>query len=191
MNYFLRPQVLLPVIIALPLIIISFFFDDSIIEFFQFLHNPLLDKLSYLVVESEFVFFVLIIMTALFMYEMRKTLWLIPLISTAIISFASSYLIKFIVMRPRPLGNLGILGFSDSSFPSSHAMIAFACAVILQREFHRISWFFYLFAIIISFARVYLAKHYLSDVLAGACFGYIIGHLLSYLSSKYIIGQNN
>lgn len=63
------------------------------------------------------------------------------------------------------------------SFPSEHATLAFAGAYILGREHKRLKWFYYLLAILISFSRIYLGKHYPSDVIAGAVIGLIIGFI--------------
>ena len=186
MNYFLKPRFIIPVILAVPAAIISYFFDAVILDFFAFFHNPLFDKMANWMAESEFVIFVLIIMAGLLMIEMKKTKWLMPLFSTLIISFSTSYLFKLIFSRRRPYGIEGALGVADYSLPSSHATVAFAVAALLTQEFPRVAWFFYLFAIGTSLSRVYLEKHYLSDVIAGAILGYIIGNIILYIVNRYI-----
>jgi undecaprenyl-diphosphatase len=41
------------------------------------------------------------------------------------------------------------------------------------------------FAILVAFSRVYFGVHYLSDVIAGAFIGYLIGYLAMNLEEKY------
>jgi len=69
-------------------------------------------------------------------------------------------------------------------------MIAFAMAYLLSKlgKFKGVKkWGLYLLAILISFSRIYLGKHYPSDVLAGIVLGILIGILsLKFASSKEI-----
>jgi membrane-associated phospholipid phosphatase len=60
---------------------------------------------------------------------------------------------------------------SNAAFPSSHAANAFALAVVLARRMRRGAWAFLLIAAVIAFSRLYLDRHWLSDVLAGAVIG--------------------
>ncbi|HTM57612.1 MAG TPA: phosphatase PAP2 family protein [Candidatus Udaeobacter sp.] len=75
---------------------------------------------------------------------------------------------KRIAGRTRPDGEQKR---SNSSFPSSHAANAFALAVILSRRWWRAAPLFFLLAALVAFARVYLNRHYPSDVVAGAALG--------------------
>lgn len=60
---------------------------------------------------------------------------------------------------------------SNSSFPSSHAANAFALAWVLSRRYRRFAPAFMVFAALVAFSRVYLNRHYVSDVVAGAAIG--------------------
>lgn len=89
-------------------------------------------------------------------------------------------ILKNIIVRPRP--QFGIADavlpydFSHSfSFPSGHATIVFATAFILGRGNKKLKWVYYLLAFLIAFSRIYLGKHYPTDVLAGAVIGLLIG----------------
>ena len=91
----------------------------------------------------------------------------------AIIGSASlMYLVKNIVQRIRPEHFL--IEVSGYSFPSGHATLSTAMAFSIYLIFKdKIKWKKSLllvsitFAFLISFSRVYLSVHYLSDVLAG------------------------
>src|SRR3989338_3992138 len=62
------------------------------------------------------------------------------------------------------------------SFPSGHATIAFASAIILTRQRKKLKWFFYTLAFLTAVSRIYLGRHYPSDVLVGAISGLFIGN---------------
>lgn len=60
---------------------------------------------------------------------------------------------------------------SNSSFPSSHAANAFALAFVLARRYRRAAAGFLALAAAVAFSRMYLNRHYVSDVVAGALIG--------------------
>jgi len=82
------------------------------------------------------------------------------------------FIIKFLVQRHRP--QLHIIEVSGYSFPSGHATIstalAFSLYLILSKRVKYKKILFSLciiYPLVISFSRVYLNVHYLSDVVAG------------------------
>lgn len=75
---------------------------------------------------------------------------------------------KRAVNRTRPDGERKR---SNSSFPSSHAANAFTLAWVLSARWRRGWPAFLALAVLVSFSRMYLNRHYLSDVLAGALLG--------------------
>jgi undecaprenyl-diphosphatase len=86
--------------------------------------------------------------------------------------------IKEIVQRIRP-GDVVVGGYlvpHSFSFPSGHTQTAFAIATVLSaflpRRYNIIT---YLLAAAVGISRIYLGVHYLTDVLAGAATGAIIG----------------
>lgn len=76
--------------------------------------------------------------------------------------------LKWTVGRTRPDGDSRR---RNSSFPSSHSANAWAAATVLTRRWRRAWPAFALLAALVSFSRMYLDRHYLSDVLAGALLG--------------------
>ena len=76
--------------------------------------------------------------------------------------------LKWCVGRTRPDGDSRR---RNSSFPSSHSANAWAVATVLTRRWRRGWPAFALLAALVSFSRMYLDRHYLSDVFAGALLG--------------------
>lgn len=69
----------------------------------------------------------------------------------------------------------------NSSFPSGHTAMAFATAAVFTRESDNNPWVgvpAYLVAGGVGFSRMYVEKHWLSDVIFGAALGHSIGMLV-------------
>jgi membrane-associated phospholipid phosphatase len=80
--------------------------------------------------------------------------------------------VKLATHRGRPNGQ------DHMSFPSGHAMSAFALAAVMSREYHDkplVVFGSYGFATAVSLARVGGLNHFPSDVLVGAVLGELIG----------------
>lgn len=75
---------------------------------------------------------------------------------------------KRLIGRPRPDGDRKR---SNSSFPSSHAANAFTLAAVFARRWRRAAPVFWIGAAAIALSRVYLNRHFASDVLVGAAIG--------------------
>lgn len=67
---------------------------------------------------------------------------------------------------------------SNASFPSGHAMTAFATAVVIGALHPRLRWPVLAAAALVALSRVYLGVHFALDVLAGAALGTAIALLV-------------
>lgn len=76
-------------------------------------------------------------------------------------------------------GHRGIL---SNSFPSGHAIEAFAIATVFERRYrdHKwVPWIAYGVATLIGFSRVTLQSHFPSDVFIGSAIGYTVGRYVA------------
>ncbi|HSX12444.1 MAG TPA: phosphatase PAP2 family protein [Rhabdochlamydiaceae bacterium] len=79
-----------------------------------------------------------------------------------------------------------LFSFSDTdymSFPSGHAVTITAIMASLACFYPRLSSFFLLFALGISFCRIVVDAHYLSDLIGGMLLGLLVAHFV-YLSMR-------
>lgn len=117
----------------------------------------------------------------------RRKIYGILLLGGITASFYISSFLKHVIGRPRPftvVPGARAMAVEDSfSFPSTHAVMAFMAAFILARCFKKPVLFFAL-AALVAFSRVYIGVHFVSDVLAGAAIGALIGWLLVKVSKN-------
>lgn len=66
---------------------------------------------------------------------------------------------------------------SNASFPSSHAANAFALAWVVARRWPRATWGLFVSAALVAVSRIYLNRHFISDVMVGAALGMLFGWL--------------
>ena len=71
------------------------------------------------------------------------------------------------------------------AFPSAHATNMFAQAMLLTLVYPKRAVWFFIFASLIGYSRIYVGVHYPADVVAGAIFGMGIGASV-YLLYNYI-----
>lgn len=111
----------------------------------------------------------------------RRLVPLIALAATAsfFVASAVNFVLKDLVGRDRPPAAIGfdaLVGVPGSpSFPSGHAMTAFATAAAVAVLAPRMRWPVLALAALIGFSRVYLGVHFWLDVLVGAVLGVVIG----------------
>lgn len=82
--------------------------------------------------------------------------------------------LKAIFKRPRPDVIYRLVEAKGYSYPSGHAMISLAFALVFVYYLHELNknkniftWFIIILALIIGISRIYLGVHYITDVLSG------------------------
>lgn len=110
-----------------------------------------------------------------------------------LLTLASSYYLKDHIGTPRPLTWFNQGGIRDllivvpdvelasgnTSFPSGHTMAAFTLysllAGIVMEKQPRLGLLFAVLALLVGISRIFLAQHFLADVLGGATVGLLLG----------------
>lgn len=85
-----------------------------------------------------------------------------------------TYGMKRLIGRKRPLDDT----LGSPAMPSGHAALAFSTATILGCRYPKWRIPLYIGAGLVGFSRIYLGRHYTSDVLIGAGIGTTIGFLV-------------
>jgi membrane-associated phospholipid phosphatase len=137
--------------------------------------------------------FALCLIAATFFYYKKKQQGLALLYSFLISGFIVQ-LIKNLVDSPGPklffeAGQYlhfidGVTLANSSSFPSGHTATAFAIATVLvmMMKDKTMQLFILIAAVLVGYSRIYLAQHFLLDVMIGAFIGSASGILAVYLT---------
>ena len=166
--------------------------DHQLLLAINHAHTPTLDRLM-VFASDRYTWFPVYVVLILWLADIfRQRAWrLLPLLigAVALADSITSKLFKPYFARLRPChapGLLGRLHLPDGcggqfGFLSSHAANSFALAVFLLLvlpagpRFRALKITTFLWAGLLSYSRIYLAAHYLSDVLGGALIGVGLG----------------
>ncbi|MBE6994844.1 MAG: phosphatase PAP2 family protein [Ruminococcaceae bacterium] len=161
-----------------------------ILDWFQTLHNPVLDRLAVFlgaIAANGEVFILLTLL--LLLYKPTRKAGIVCATAILFDVLIVNVTIKPLVARIRPYDintAVTILGSAphDFSFPSGHTGIAFAFATgasVMGKKAHTLA---VAFAAIMALSRLYLYVHYPTDVLAGLIIGVCCGLLAVFLWKK-------
>ncbi|MCX7928787.1 MAG: phosphatase PAP2 family protein [Patescibacteria group bacterium] len=113
-----------------------------------------------------------------FFSKRRQHKVLVAIFFTILIAVFISQLIKsfFPYARPFELYNLSPITLTfpkDSSFPSTHAAVAFALAFSLNSYYKKYAFWFFICAMFVGIGRIVSNVHFLGDVAGGVLVGYL------------------
>ncbi|RJQ33066.1 phosphatase PAP2 family protein [Candidatus Parcubacteria bacterium] len=169
------------------------FIDSNVIDLISSIRHPFLDAFFFFFTYfGEWWVVLSILLIASLSFSIKgKVRYILALWPALLGAGASSFLLKFLTQRSRPVSM--IVQESSSSFPSAHAAIAIAFYGLIlylvwknikKKSMLPVLIFGDLFIILIGFSRLYLGAHYLSDVIAGYLLGAFWMYLPIYLYSK-------
>ncbi len=138
------------------------------------------------ITKRSYILFAIFAVPAFFK-DSKKSLFVIALCFIALaFGDASANILKHLFERQRPcqaLENVRLLvGCGGSfSFPSNHAVNAFAIAATFSHFFRKTAVPMFFIAVLVALSRIYVGVHYPSDVIAGAVGGGIIAGIVIFL----------
>jgi undecaprenyl-diphosphatase len=156
----------------------------------QGLQNVFFDFLMPLVTKMPYIFFGLVALPFVLKNQKKALLVLSLCLAGLAIGDGSANVLKHTFERLRPCQSLvGIDSYREGvrllvgcggsfSFPSNHAVNAFAIAAIFSHFFRRAALPMFFIAALVALSRVYVGVHYPSDVIAGAVWGGIIAGVI-------------
>lgn len=151
------------------------------------LANPVFDKFFVFITDVNHWYIAYIILLCICYIKGGRIGKIAALASLLLVAFSdqlSSFFIKHWVARIRPCNALSdaraLIDCSGSySFPSSHAVNNFAVFAFFSSIYPKLKWVLFVTAFLVSFSRIYVGRHYPSDVLGGAVIGASIGYVFS------------
>lgn len=137
--------------------------------------------------------YLLIIFLMIRRYKMRGVLMLLFIgITITLCDQTTSHLLKNLVQRLRPSHEPALAGLIYLSkagpgglygFVSSHAANCFGLATfiyfIFDNHFRPLKYWLIVWAVLVSYSRIYNGVHYPGDVLAGSIIGIAFGYLMA------------
>ena len=145
--------------------------------FFSLSANPAI-AWSSLFISNTLIYVFIVIAAILPIIIRRDFFYSLLTMGTVATSWVLVYIIKNIFMIPRPFITLNLTPLfleSGFSFPSSHATIISALSVVIWKINRKAGVIFFVFAVLVAISRMVIGVHYPIDVIAGLCFGVIIG----------------
>lgn len=142
---------------------------------------------------SPYSFLLLTIAATMFFWLYKKPYYLIQFFVTLGVGYLTVYIMKILIAKPRPIEAL--VQVNGYSFPSGHATIAtLFCALLIfaykdhiKNLYLRLVFILTLImlALLVSFSRVYLSVHYLSDVIIGIVLGLLISSMSVFIFENF------
>lgn len=151
--------------------------DQKLSNYFASKNNPLLEKTLGLFTNlgSGASWIPIYGLSLIFFYNDLAQL-IFTLILAEVIGLLTIIILRYITRRRRPVEYkpFFLTPWNRYSFSSHHALRSFLIAVIVGTDYPRLLPFLLFMAAIVAFTRLYLSKHYLSDVIVGALIGIVL-----------------
>lgn len=173
-------------------------------------HNSFFDPIMYWFSDKLIwvPMYLLIVFLIVWRYKTKGLLILLFVgILIALCDQTASHLIKNLALRLRPSHEPALAGLIHLSkagpgglygFVSSHAANAVGLAtflyLVLDDWFKGLKYWLMIWAVLVSYSRIYNGVHYPGDVIGGAAVGLLLGwavaKLYEYIENRYPLAQN-
>lgn len=176
--------------------------DTQLFLFLNSHHNDFFDVIMFWFSDKLFwiPMYLLVIFLIVKNYKLKGLMMLLFIcIVIALCDQTASHLLKNLVQRLRPshepslesiiyiskAGPGGLYGFVSSHAANSIGLATFLYFA-LDKRFRSLKYFLIIWAVIVSYSRIYNGVHYPGDVLVGGLIGWAYGYLLAkaFLSEK-------
>jgi undecaprenyl-diphosphatase len=187
--------------------------DRAIVFTVNSWHTPFFDQFFWIISMrvTWIPLYLFILVVCWLSFGWRKTLLFTGIVIATIIlaDLSSVYLFKEMFQRYRPSHHAllteklhfyqikpneyykgGMYGFV-SSHATNFAAITVLVGMTLRRYFPKFIWWLAACALIVCFSRLYLGVHYLSDLIAGACWGATLASIMYHSAVKKWIYSGN
>ena len=180
--------------------------DTQFFLFLNSIHNTFFDHVMYWF-SDKLIWIPMYLLIAFFIVKHYRMNGVVMLLFVGLVIVlcdqTASHLIKNAVMRLRPSHEPALVGMVHLSkagaggmygFVSSHAANAFGFATFLNytldKRFKLLKYWLFIWAVLVSYSRIYNGVHYPGDVMVAVFLGMIIGwgmsKLYQYIEFKYL-----
>ncbi len=157
--------------------------------------NGLLDKT--MIFAAAYMYYEILFLVAVFIWKQRKSgymKYIVGFICMGVISYILSKIGAHFIHDTRPYIQYKLTPLmhvaTDNGFPSDHTLLVMCSAVFVSFFAKKTGWFLFVLAILVGFARVYVAAHHPLDVI-GSMAIVLIASLLFIAISSIIHSQSN
>jgi len=178
--------------------------DTRLFLFLNSFNNEVFDiVMSYITITATWIpFYILLIYFIYKKYKFKYGSYILIflILSIAAADFGSVHLFKNVFHRLRPCHNIDLQDLihlvnskcgGQFGFISSHAANVFSIAMFISLLFkNKYVWIsMMIWAMLISYSRIYLGVHYPGDILGGALWGMLVSYLFYSINKRLILSK--